>query len=216
MSLTLVTPPAVEPVSLGDLKAHLRVDVDKDDLLINRIGIAAREHVEEISGQQLIQATYDRCLTGFPSRGCEYNFYQDDYRNQKTYVERVAIRLPKPPLVSITSISYVDENGTPQVLSSSNYQVDAKSRPGFVVPAYGLTWPGARRQPQAVTVRFVAGHSATAAGVPEIMIAWICLVAGALYEYREPVITGTIQATIEYLDSMFWSHRFVTDFEEAA
>src|SRR3990167_7420015 len=69
-----------------------------------------------------------------------------------------AIELPLPPLRSVTSITYVDQDGTTQTLSSTLYTVDSSSEPARITPAYGEVWPSTRDQVNAVTVRFVAGY----------------------------------------------------------
>jgi len=40
-----------EPVSLSELKAFARIDDDSDDSLVESLGIAAREYVEQATGR---------------------------------------------------------------------------------------------------------------------------------------------------------------------
>ena len=54
MSLSLTTPPAVEPVSVETAKAWLRVSHFEDDALIADLIGSAREHVETRIGLALI------------------------------------------------------------------------------------------------------------------------------------------------------------------
>lgn len=113
----------------------------------------------------------------------------------------------RPPLLTITSIAYVDTNGDSQTFSSDDYSADLDSIPGRAVLNYGESWPSTRTQPQAVTVTFTAGYG-TAAAVPEEYKAAIKLLAAHLYENREPHITGTIVASFpNSLQSLLWMLR---------
>jgi len=94
MSLVQTIAPASEPITLTEAKAHLRVETDftEDDTIIGTFISAARESCEARTGRQLVTATYALRLGGFPCGD--------------------SIELPKPPLVSVTSITYVDTDGT--------------------------------------------------------------------------------------------------------
>lgn len=151
MSLTVLAGPQVEPITLAEAKANLRVDIDDDDDLINGLIVAARQRFERVTGRQAIEATFDLRLVGFPC-GAE-------------------IVLPKPPLISVTSITYVDTAGVTQTWGASNYQVEALAGPyaqhGRVRPAYATNWPSARTETLgAVVVRFKAGYGVDAGAVP--------------------------------------------------
>lgn len=156
MSLVLVTAPTSLPVTLAEVKAGARLDsdVETDDALIAGY---VRSAVSQIDGRDggiglaLLTQTWDYKIDCFPLRG--------------RYDE---IRLPLAPVQSVTSITYVDLAGASQTLATSRYQLagvgDAEAR---IVTAYGYDWPDTRDQPEAVTVRFVAGYGDTHNDVPE-------------------------------------------------
>lgn len=162
-SLTLVTRPTVEPVSLHEAKIWLRLDHTAEDELVDSLIKMVREQVEE-RGIAVISQTWDLRLDRFPS----------------------VIRLPITPVEEITSISYVDSDGDTQTLAASAYTADVYSKPARIVPAYGTSWPTARSVPNAVTVRFVAGYGsgATPAEIPERIIQAMRLALTTAYAMR--------------------------------
>ena len=81
----------------------------------------------------------------------------------------------------MTSIQYVDDAGDTQTLSTSLYQVDTKSQPGRIIPAYGESWPTVRSDTlNAVTVNFVAGYGDDPEDVPAGLRHAVKLICGAL------------------------------------
>ena len=77
------------------------------------------------------------------------------------------IYLPRPPLQSLTSITYVDSNGTTQTLSSSLYQVTSDASPGYVEPAYGQSWPSIRSETvEPIVITYLAGFGDDAENIP--------------------------------------------------
>lgn len=57
--LRVVTPAVAESVTLVEAKAHLRLDHDADDLLVQGLITAAREIVERQTGWALAAASYE-------------------------------------------------------------------------------------------------------------------------------------------------------------
>jgi uncharacterized phiE125 gp8 family phage protein len=162
--------PAIEPVTLSEVKAHLRVDHTDEDTLIGALIPAARQLAEQYSRRAFITRTLDAVLDCWPG---------DD-----------EISLPYPPLIGITSITYTDTDGNPGTMASGDYYVDAVSQPGRVILADGAAWPDATLRTRAgITVRYTAGYGA-AADVPQIYKAAILLLIGHLFENREAVTVG--------------------------
>jgi uncharacterized phiE125 gp8 family phage protein len=199
MGLQIVTPPAVEPVSLAEAKAHLRVDTTDDDSLIKSLIIAARAYCENYTGRQFITATLKLTLDGFPDA-----LDKNDLAGDGGYVIKDdAILMPRPRLISVTGITYIDMAGATQTLSSSVYKVDTQREPGRLGLAYNQTWPIARDEINAVAITFAAGYGASANDVPQTVKQAMLLLIGHWYENREAVnvgnITGVLALTVEAL-----------------
>ena len=69
MTIALTTAPAMEPLSLAEVKAHLRVDHDHEDTLIAETLKAARQYVEFASGQRLITQAWRQYSDCRPQNG---------------------------------------------------------------------------------------------------------------------------------------------------
>lgn len=173
----LVTAPACEPITLAEAKLWLRYTAsDQDDLIVGLI-VAARRHVESHTGRRLITSTWDLKLDRFPWSLCP-------------------ITLPYAPLSSVTSIKYLDVNGTEQTWASSNYIVDSASEPGRITPAFNACWPVTQCRMNAVTVRYVAGYGARPDQVPAGITVAVRFLISHWFLNREPVAIGTIVASI--------------------
>ena len=69
MGLRVTTPPADEPVSLADARAHLRVDGTDEDALIGGLIVAAREYAEGFTGRRFVTTDMELTLEQFPAGG---------------------------------------------------------------------------------------------------------------------------------------------------
>jgi uncharacterized phiE125 gp8 family phage protein len=169
-----VAPPMVEPISLDEAKGHLNIMHDDDDDLISRTIIAARRACERATLRSFVTTSWKYCMDRFPT--CNGG----------------RIVLPRPNLIAVSALSYLDTAGTRQTLGSSLYVASTAREPAVVIPAYGTTWPAAREFVESVQVSYTAGYGATADTVPADIKAAILLMIGHLYGNREAVVTGTI------------------------
>jgi uncharacterized phiE125 gp8 family phage protein len=169
--------PTRTALTLEEAIEHLRLEPDAQDLpLVLALCQAADDHVEGVLRRALCMQTWQLTLDEFPCA---------------EYSDEAVIELPFPPLVSVTSLAYVDRDGAPQTLAAPSYQIDTAGFVGRVAPAYGTFWPSTRNQLNAVTVTYVAGYG-DPADVPPAIKSALRLMLGHLYENREAVVTGTI------------------------
>jgi uncharacterized phiE125 gp8 family phage protein len=159
--------PAAFPVSLAEVKAHLRVDDDltADDALISAYLLSAVERAEAETRRSLISATWEMGLDGFPGNG-------------------EPIRLPQGRVQSVTSITYAATDGTQATWSADHYDADLKMEPARIVPAYNETYPSTRDVINAVKVTYVAGYGDDPADVPEMIRLAILNLAAFYYDHR--------------------------------
>lgn len=136
---------------------------DDDGIIADEIR-AARERCERVTGLQLLTATWAMYLDQLPGDLCGTGLAYGSW----DWLERYSIVLPRPPLLTVTSVTYVDYAGVTQTWDASLYQVDAKSRPARLYPAWGQIWPLARYQMNAVTITYTAGYGAALAVPAEI------------------------------------------------
>lgn len=192
LSLRLITPPAVEPVSLAQAKLQLKVDDSADDALIGAYVIAARQYIETKINRAIFNQTWKLSLDQFPSHNyAEGTALTTTRPSQLEYRFWVGyeIKLPKPSCVSVTSITYLDGTGTRQTLDPSLYAVDTVAEPARVVPAAGLYWPYMVQYiPGSVEVIYVAGtygDGVTVNTCPQTIVVAMLLLISHWYEHRD-------------------------------
>lgn len=196
MALELVTGPSVEPISLAELKLHVRTSGSAEDTLLAIYIAAARLKAEAELGRALINQTWRLRLDAFGGVDAAGEAINE-------------IKIPKPTVQSITSVTYVDTNEDTQTLATNQYTLDAVTSPGWLYPAVGVDWPETSETLNAVAITFVAGYGATAASVPADIRNWILLTAGFLYANREAMdATGRIMALPNrFLEGLLDPHR---------
>jgi uncharacterized phiE125 gp8 family phage protein len=185
MTLRVISAPTVEPVTLDQARLWCRIEdgVTTDDDVLELLIKAMREYAENLTGRAFIQRTLEWSAMCFPVWRLE---------------------LPKPPLVGVESIRYIDDGGDEQTIAAADYIVDTAAAPGVIVPAHLENWPAVRYQPNSVRVRYIAGY-ATPDGsptdyagtvLPAALGVWIRARLSTLYEHREQLIVGTTVNTI--------------------
>lgn len=138
MGLVRVTKPSLMLLNHQELQKQCELLDGDHDSYLTRLLENATAAAERYTGRAFATQTWRLTLDRFPCR---------------------TIKLPRPPLQSVTSITYIDEDGAEQTLDSSLYVVATDSHPGRVAPAYDEVWPATRTTLEAVKITYVAGHT---------------------------------------------------------
>lgn len=172
MAIEVTSGPAVEPLTTAEAKAHLRVDLDAEDDLIDAAVLAARTYIENFTRLKLITQTIKLTQTGFCGG---------------------TLPLPVAPVQSITSVQYKSTtDGTLTTWDAANYQLVKTVFPNRIAPAYGLTWPTPRADFDNVVVTFVAGFGPASTDVPGDILAACKLLTAHFYENRQNELAGNM------------------------
>jgi uncharacterized phiE125 gp8 family phage protein len=172
-ALNQSTAPTSHPITLDEARLYCRVTDDIEDSQIEGYIAGAVRLVEEFTSRQLMTATWDLYCDRFPS-GAE------------------PIWLPRSPVQSVTSITYLDSDGVSQTWTSSNYRVDVYSEPARINLEYQIAYPAVRYVNNAIRIRFAAGYT-TAALVPAGLKNALLMLIEAMYVRKDDVFSETVQ-----------------------
>lgn len=191
-SVQRVVPPERDPIDWAEIKAQMRLDSLEEAELVAGYIKSATDYVEEHTGRALITQTWEVTVDNFPS----------------TYLE-----LPRPPLQSIASITYLDDAGATQTVASTVYRVQSAPYFGVITLASGQTWPVPQTTQAAVTVRYVAGYGTEPRHVPASIRQAIRMLAAHWHEHREATIAGVNSQAVQWsVDDVLLPYRVVVPF----
>ena len=189
-AIEISTAPASEPISTAEAKTHLRETLSDatNDAYIDTLVATARKHVEKVTGQAMITQTIKLYLDRFPASDRP-------------------ILLPRGPAASITSVQYIDTDGTTQTLSSSNYALDSKSYPARLYLAYNETYPSTRPIENAVTITFTAGYGASGSDVDADLLHAMKLLITHWYDNRESATSVLMNKIPNGVDALLSDYK---------
>jgi uncharacterized phiE125 gp8 family phage protein len=179
MTLSLTTPPAVEPVSLDEAKAQLRVTYDQEDALISALVTAARQRIEAELGVALIATGFREVHDAWPLEIGTAVPVTDPL----SALFAGPLRLRRGPLIAVQAIAVADGTGAFQTVNLSSYAADVGSRPGRIVP-YDVAWPVPGVAACGVRIDYTAGYGAAEADVPVPLRQAILQLVGDGFEHR--------------------------------
>lgn len=155
MNRIILDGPAVEPVSLSEMRLFLRLDASDEDDLVAALIVAARVTVEAATRLALVRQTW-RLRVSAPSRGR-------------------AVPLPLAPVIAVAAVR---QSGGPD-LAPGLYRLDDAADPARLVLAEGVPDLGA-----GLEIDLAVGFGPDAASVPEPLRLAIRVLAACLYARR--------------------------------
>jgi uncharacterized phiE125 gp8 family phage protein len=128
------------------------------------------------------------------------------------YWEELAIRLPFPGCDSVTSISYLDQNGTLQELDPATYTTDKNSEPARIFPTSLLYWPWCQNfVPGNVIVVWVAGSYGDGVEVnncPQTIVQAMMLLISFWYNNRDAAAQNPPRGIENGVDALLMGEVF--------
>ena len=170
-ALIRVSDASIEPVTLAEAKAQLRVTDTAEDDYISGLIKTAREAVEAFTGRALITQSFVLRIDAWPR----------DAR-------RPWVDLPRPPLIAVTAVKTYGADGVPVVWDPALYAVDLMASPGRLYRNPGSLWPQPGRNPAGIEIAFTTGYGDAPADVPAALRQGLLLQLAHLFENREPAI----------------------------
>lgn len=133
----LITPATIKPITLTEAKAALDISYTDKDTLITGLIAAATSHFENILERPLGEQSW---LQSF-----------DEVCG--------SLNLPKVPVISITSVKYLDVDGVEQTIDAENYVLVSEGMSASVRFNSSYTAPTLYSETPNVTVLYKAGYA---------------------------------------------------------
>ncbi len=189
--LSLVTAPAVMPISIDEVRLQCGLESNDHDELLEGYIAAATEYAETYTDRALILQTWDLTLDAFPAG--------------------LSIFVPRPPLLDVTWVKYTDAGGTLQTWDEASYLVDTSAygtaQQGRISRVQATEWPVVRTGPNAVTIRFRAGYGTTGESVPMVIRVAMKQFIAEAWSIRANTVTGNISTPHQTTDRLLTGYR---------
>jgi uncharacterized phiE125 gp8 family phage protein len=168
-----MTAPAIEPVSLAEAKAFLRVEHDDDDGVITPLIASARLYVEAQTRRALVTQQWRLTLDAWPRSG------------------RIAVR--PAPLQSLDAVNVYDDEDIAHAVDVTAFVLDAAGSNLAFAP-WALPQPS--RRAAGIALDITAGYGDAAIDVPEPLRQAIRLLTAHWYDNRGLAVPGATIATL--------------------
>lgn len=164
MTYALIHPPQAEPLTLAEVKAHLRLDAGEEDALFAALIRTAREHLERVTGLCLLRQTWRLYLDGWPPGD--------------------VIPIGKGPVQAIETILVFDGQGRSTDITAADRLLDGEARPARL----WLRDPSAPgRAMNGIEIDFIAGYGEAGTDVPDTLKRAMLMHVAQMFAFRGAV-----------------------------
>ncbi len=177
-TFTVTAQPAIEPISLADLKSVLRVTVHDFDIELKRYLRAARQQLEKDTQRRFVSQSVVMWLDDWFEYDANGRYVDTissfDNSAYDTLHDYRVVEIREAPVTSVESVEYYNPAGDQVTLDPDDYHVDTVSTPARIVLKDGRHWPSIESgRPNPIKVSFTAGYQDTASIPAEVSVAII-------------------------------------------
>lgn len=166
MILEQITAPGLLPLTLQQIKTHLRLETSDDDAYLDMLRNLVTDCLDGpngmLGGRCIVQQVWELRLSNWAHRHFAFSDRDNEWRGYWPMAPiDYRIEIPLPPFINIISVKHLDMAEVVQTLAADQYVAISKGwEPAVLQPAFGVTWPLiAYWRPDAVRIRFTAGYA---------------------------------------------------------
>jgi uncharacterized phiE125 gp8 family phage protein len=190
MATVITTAPIVEPISLAEVKTHLRIDTTDEDGFLQALIFTSRLHVEVALNLALISQNWSCFFDAWPQSLTSLEAHSALAANAS------ALRFPLGPVKSVDAIRVYADDGTFVAVPVNGFAIDLYSRPARIARRVNTNLPTPGRALNGVEFAITAGFGAVPADVPAPIRQALLLLVAHWYEHRDPGEIGTDAAKV--------------------
>lgn len=189
MPYKLITPPALEPITVEDVKLNSRIESDADDKLIAALISSARKYAENYCNRSFLTQTWKLIADSFPGLDTAGALLI-----QRPYsLPANALLIERGPVQAVSSIAYTDMGSNPQTFDPSQWVLENTGSIARITPIFGQIWPITLPQIGTVTVTFTAGYGDDPDDLEAPIVQALKLLAGHYYDNRAATTAANLR-----------------------
>ena len=190
MPLVLSTAPTGDPVSLADIKAHVREDTSDNDAWLTaaiKSAVAYLDGPKGILNQCIMPQQWQAFYDAFPAGSL--------------------LKINIGPVTALTKFEYQDASGTWTDVLGSTYISKFTDGDLQIALNSGASWPTPKNTVDCVRVTFTAGY-ANAASVPADLVMAIKMMVAHWFENRGVILDDRRVESLPFVvDALIAKHR---------